>query len=123
MVQCLKDLGFRVTTDWPSSLIHVSRGHFANPMPATEDDVFVGNAGTTMRFLTAMVSLGQGRFRLDGVSRMRERPIEDLLCALRQLDVDASSEERDGYPPVIVNAKGIKGGRARIKGDVSSQFL
>src|SRR5258708_33820871 len=68
MIQCLKDLGFRVTTDWPSSLIHVSRGPFADPIPATEADLFVGNSGTTMRFLTAMVTLGHGRFRPEGVT-------------------------------------------------------
>ena len=56
-------------------------------VPASEADLFVANSGTTMRFLTALVSLGHGRYRLDGVPRMRERPIEDLLVALRQLGV------------------------------------
>jgi 3-phosphoshikimate 1-carboxyvinyltransferase len=76
-----------------------------------------------MRFLTAMVSLGRGRYRLDGVARMRERPIADLLDALRQLGVRAVSENGDGFPPVIVETTGLQGGVVRIKGDVSSQFL
>src|SRR5205823_5267078 len=81
------------------------------------------NSGTSMRFLTALVSLGSGRFRLDGVPRMRERPIEDLLTALRSLGVDARSEHANGCPPVVVNASGLNGGHVCIKGDVSSQFL
>jgi 3-phosphoshikimate 1-carboxyvinyltransferase len=60
---------------------------------------------------------------LDGVSRMRERPIEDLLAALRQLGVNAYCEQQNGYPPVIVEADGLKGGKARIRGGLSSQFL
>lgn len=123
MVDSLKALGFRVRADWPNAVIHVRRGEFANPIPAKEADLFVANSGTTMRFLTALVSLGQGRFRLDGVARMRERPIADLLSALQQLGVKAYSEQGNGYPPVIVEAAGLEGGRVRIKGDVSSQFL
>src|SRR5205807_4143584 len=92
-------------------------------IPADRADLFVANSGTTMRFLTAMVSLGHGRYRIDGVSRMRERPIEDLLSALRQLGVRAASEQQNGYPPVVIEADGLRGGRARIHGDVSSQFL
>src|SRR5207244_6834444 len=61
--------------------------------------------------------------RLDGVPRMRERPIEDLLSALRQLGVRAYSEKNNGCPPVIVEADGLDGGRVDLKGDVSSQFL
>src|SRR5262249_23031823 len=85
--------------------------------------LFVANSGTTMRFLTAMVSLGHGRYRLDGVPRMRERPIGDLLTALQQLGVRASAEGKADCPPVVIYADGLGGGRVRIKGDVSSQFL
>ena len=70
-----------------------------------------------------MVSLGHGKFRLDGVSRMRERPIEDLLAALRQLGVQAHSERGDGFPPVVICTTGLHGGQVRIRGDISSQFL
>jgi 3-phosphoshikimate 1-carboxyvinyltransferase len=76
-----------------------------------------------MRFLTALAALGGGRYRLDGVARMRERPIADLLDALDQLGVAATSENGDGLPPVIVQGGGWRGGRVRIRGDVSSQFL
>src|SRR5437667_7756460 len=76
-----------------------------------------------MRFLTAMVGLGSGHYRLDGIPRMRERPIADLLDALQQLGVAAYSEMGNGCPPVIVRADGIRGGRVRVRGDKSSQFL
>src|SRR5262249_20055623 len=84
---------------------------------------FVANSGTTIRFLTAMVALGEGTFRLDGIPRMRERPIRDLLDALQQLGVDARSEFGNGCPPVVVNANGLRGGHVRMKADLSSQFL
>src|SRR5207237_253580 len=119
----LRDLGFHVHADWDKGTIHVRRGPATGPIPAVQADLFVANSGTTMRFLTAMVSLGKGHYRLDGVMRMRERPIEDLLLALRQLGAMAFSERRDGFPPVVVRANGLRGGRVQIKGDISSQFL
>jgi 3-phosphoshikimate 1-carboxyvinyltransferase len=90
---------------------------------ADHADLFVGNSGTTMRFLTALLCLGQGHFRLDGVPRMRERPIGDLLNALQTLGVDVRSEANNGCPPVVLTANGLPGGSVNIKGDVSSQFL
>src|SRR5207253_3153832 len=74
-------------------------------------------------FLTAVVAAGHGEYRLDGVARMRERPIEDLLAALRQLGVSAESEPGNGCPPVVIKSDGLAGGTARLRGDVSSQFL
>ncbi len=103
--------------------IHSNKPREDRIIPAERADLFVGNSGTTMRFLTAMVSLGHGRYRLDGVPRMRERPIEDLLVALRELGVNARSEGGNGCPPVVVEADGLPGGTLRVKGDVSSQFL
>jgi 3-phosphoshikimate 1-carboxyvinyltransferase len=115
---------------------HILAWHFEDPfavevtnpqpdqlIPRDYADLFVGNSGTTMRFLTAMVSLGQGRYRLDGIPRMRERPIGDLLDALGQLGAQAFSEQKNGCPPVVVNASGLPGGRVQIKGNLSSQFL
>lgn len=92
-------------------------------IPASKADLFVGNSGTTVRFLAAMLALGHGEYRLDGVARMRERPIEDLLVALRQLGIDARSESGTGCPPVVIRASGIAGGAAHVAGNVSSQFL
>jgi 3-phosphoshikimate 1-carboxyvinyltransferase len=121
MIECLGRLGIPVACDWPAAqlTLPVTRGK----IPAGGADLFVANSGTTMRFLTALVCLGHGRFRLDGVPRMRERPIQDLLDALRQLGVQIRSEADNGCPPVVVDADGLSGGRVHIRGDVSSQFL
>ena len=91
--------------------------------PPAELELFVANSGTTVRFLTALVALGHGDFRLAGTPRMRQRPILDLMQSLKQLGVNAESETGDGCPPVVVNADGLRGGTATIRGDVSSQFL
>ncbi len=123
MVTALEALGFPVRTDWPGATIHFDPTPGNTVIPAREADLFVGNSGTSMRFLTALVSLGHGRYRLDGVPRMRQRPIEDLLAALRQLGVHAFSEHNNGCPPVIVETTGLDGGRVEVKSDLSSQFL
>lgn len=92
-------------------------------IPVSAADLFVANSGTTMRFLTALVSLGHGKFRLDGVERMRERPIGDLVFALEQLGVSIACEGTNNCPPVVVNASGLAGGSVKIRGNISSQFL
>jgi 3-phosphoshikimate 1-carboxyvinyltransferase len=121
MIDALGQLGLSVDHDPDASTIRVvgSAGH----IPASEADLYVANSGTTMRFLTAMVTCGQGTYRLDGAPRMRERPIEDLLKALRQLGADVKSESQNRCPPVIAQASGLPGGRATVAGDISSQFL
>lgn len=95
----------------------------AGKVPTPSADLFIGNSGTTVRFLTALVSLGEGTYRLDGVQRMRERPIGDLLEALGQLGVSAKSELNTNCPPVVVNSTGLPGGKASVRGDISSQYL
>jgi len=125
MIGCLGALGFHVETRWSESRIRVyseERGQ-VGPIPYQKAELFVGNSGTTMRFVTALVSLGHGRYRLDGIPRMRERPIEDLLSALRQLGVIAHSENGTGCPPVVIESQGLRGGVVRIRGDLSSQFF
>lgn len=123
MIEALRTLGFHIEVDWDSRLVTVSRPANAAIIPKASAELFLGNSGTSMRFLTAALSLGQGRYRLDGTSRMRERPIRDLLEALRSLGVRASSEENNGCPPVCVESDGLDGGRVSIRGDTSSQFL
>ena len=86
-------------------------------------ELFLGNAGTAMRPLAAALCMGTGRFVLDGVARMRERPIADLIEGLQQLGANVSCVPETGCPPVTINANGIQGGTARISGKMSSQFL
>jgi len=80
-------------------------------------------SGTALRFLTAAVALGRGRYRLDGNARMRERPVGDLVSALRGLGVRARASHGDAYPPVEIDADGLPGGATEVAGDRSSQFL
>jgi 3-phosphoshikimate 1-carboxyvinyltransferase len=92
-------------------------------IPATWAELFVANSGTTMRFLTALAALGRGEFRLDGIPRMRERPMGDLAAALRSLGVAVECEGPNECPPIVVHAAGLRGGRTSIGGAISSQFL
>jgi 3-phosphoshikimate 1-carboxyvinyltransferase len=121
MVAALGQLGIEVDVrDGEKTLVvHGAAGQ----VPAFEAELYCANSGTTLRFLTALVTLGHGSFRLDGVERMRQRPIDDLLNALNQLGTHAVAENGDGCPPVVVHANGLRGGEAMIRGDISSQFL
>jgi 3-phosphoshikimate 1-carboxyvinyltransferase len=123
MIQALAALGFQVDTDWNQDAVRVHRDSQAPVIPAERAEIFVANSGTSMRFLTALVSLGHGRYRLDGIPRMRERPVEGLLDALCQLGVKVASVNKPGFPPIVVDAAGLTGGQVRMRGDVSSQFL
>jgi 3-phosphoshikimate 1-carboxyvinyltransferase len=98
----------------------------AGPINAPSDevcDLFLGNAGTAMRPLAAALCMGKGKFVLDGVARMRERPIADLIEGLQQLGANVSCFAETGCPPVSIDANGVKGGTALISGKMSSQFL
>ncbi|MBN2024986.1 MAG: 3-phosphoshikimate 1-carboxyvinyltransferase [Pirellulales bacterium] len=121
MLDSLARLGIAARHDAREQTIDVD-GCAGRP-PAQGAELYVANSGTTVRFLTALVALGRGTFRLDGNPRMRERPIQDLLRALAELGVYARSEAGTGCPPVVVEARGISGGRVAVPGDVSSQFL
>jgi 3-phosphoshikimate 1-carboxyvinyltransferase len=85
--------------------------------------LFLGNAGTAMRPLTAVLSAGVGDFELTGEPRMYERPIGDLVDALRQLGADIHYLKDQGYPPLRIIGTGLNGGKVTIKGSISSQFL
>jgi 3-phosphoshikimate 1-carboxyvinyltransferase len=121
MIEGLRRLGIGIeVTDDGSTLVVEGGG---GEVPALEADLFCANSGTTIRFLTALATIGHGAFRLDGVERMRERPIGDLIDALNQLGASVRSETGNGCPPVIVHANGLPGGTATVRGDISSQFL
>jgi len=119
LVRALSRLGYRLEARGPHIVVHGMGGR----VPATSADLDVRLSGTSMRFLTALVALGRGRFRLDGTARMRERPIQDLLDALQGLGVEAESESGNGCPPVVVRARGLRGGAVAVEGGRSSQYL
>jgi 3-phosphoshikimate 1-carboxyvinyltransferase len=121
MIEALRRLGLDVAHDPEGATIRLSG--CAGEIPSRHAKIFVGNSGTTVRFLTAVLTLGHGTFRLDGTPRMRQRPIGDLLDALEQLGARVTSEAGTDCPPVVVRAAGLPGGRATVAGDISSQFL
>lgn len=98
-------------------------GPIDSPTPEDVQNLFLGNAGTAMRPLAAALCMGKGKFVLDGVPRMRERPIADLIDGLKQLGANVECVKETGCPPVTINADGLGGGEASISGKMSSQFL
>lgn len=119
MLRALEQLGIRVASTG-STLSVTSDG---GPVAADSADLNLRLSGTSIRFLTALVALGDGEFRLDGNQRMRERPIQPLLDALNLLGSNARSVHANGCPPVLVTARGLSGGVATVDGSISSQFL
>lgn len=94
------------------------------PFPVKSVDLFLGNAGTAFRPLTAALALSGGEYRLSGVARMHERPIGDLIDGLRQIGADVVYEGVEGFPPLRVLPGAVRGGGVvKVRGDVSSQFL
>jgi len=117
--KALQTLGFDVQLDEANFTMTVKG--LGGKIPATKAELFIGNAGTAARFLSAFLTLGNGEYILDGEPRMRERPIGDLIGALQQLGVELKA--RNSCPPVEIYAKGLPGGKTKIAGNISSQFL
>ncbi len=100
--------------------IHGCAGNFPNKKAA----LFLGNAGTAFRPLTAVLALAGGEYQLSGVPRMHERPIADLVGALRRLGADITYLGAEGFPPLVIRPAAIRSaGKVSVRGDVSSQFL
>ena len=124
LVSALQNLGFKVFLDPENGSMEIEG--LGGYIPKNQAEIFIGNAGTAARFLTALLTLGQGTFIVDGDSRMQERPIGDLIDALTQLgaNVQASVKHRSlRCPPVKISASGLQGGKTKIAGNISSQFL
>jgi len=117
--KALQTLGFDVRLDEVNCEMTITG--LGGKILATKAELFIGNAGTAARFLSAFLTLGHGEYILDGDARMRERPIGDLIDALTQLG--AELETMKDCPPVKIKASGLRGGKTKIAGDISSQFL
>ncbi len=91
--------------------------------PVKKAELFLGNAGTAFRPLTAALALSNGEYRLSGVPRMHERPIADLVDALRGIGARIDYAGKDGFPPLLIHPGAINAETVKVKGDVSSQFL
>jgi 3-phosphoshikimate 1-carboxyvinyltransferase len=117
--QALQMLGAGIEIQNGNMAIHGTEGRIINPGQA----LYLGNNGTAMRLLTTVVCLGQGPFLLTGSPRLRERPIQPLLAALKELGVQADSEGRPGFPPVMIRAEGLMGGKVILSHIESSQYI
>jgi 3-phosphoshikimate 1-carboxyvinyltransferase len=119
-LQALRALGFDVSGSIPTELYIGAR----RSMSANEVPIFIGNAGTAMRFLTGWLAFTPGRFLLDGEERMRERPIGDLVEVLTKIDGEVEYVDKEGYPPLRIRGKKMRGGfDVTISAETSSQFV
>ena len=121
MLAGLQKLGVKIETLGPNS--YAVHG-VAGPFPVKQAELFLGNAGTAFRPLTAALALSGGDYTLSGVARMHERPIGDLVDGLRQIGVQLEYLQNDGYPPLKLSPSVISlQAPIKVRGDVSSQFL
>ena len=121
MIDALAKLKISFEEDRPGKKIRIQGK--GGRIPVDKAELFLGNAGTAIRPLTAALTLGHGRFVLDGIERMRERPIQDLLDGLNQLGAQVRSINNSGCPPVEIIANGLPGGVTKLSGAISSQYL
>ncbi|PPE71915.1 3-phosphoshikimate 1-carboxyvinyltransferase [Solimonas fluminis] len=93
-------------------------------LPRREADIFVGNSGLSIRTLVAVLAFMDGRYRLSGIPRMHERPIGDLVDALRPLGARIGYQQKEGFPPLLIEPARARAAQpVRVRGDASSQFL
>ncbi|MBO3457929.1 3-phosphoshikimate 1-carboxyvinyltransferase [Aetokthonos hydrillicola Thurmond2011] len=119
--KCLENLEIAIVLNSDLAQIQVTgRG---GEIPAKQADLFVGLSGTTARFISALVALGKGKYRLDGVPRMRERPMGDLLKVLQTGGATINFEGNPGFMPYTIDAQQFSGGHFCLKANQTSQQL
>jgi 3-phosphoshikimate 1-carboxyvinyltransferase len=123
MVMALSALGFAIDANEHARRITLTGG--AGVIPSSGANLEAGGAGTTMRFLAGFLTLGRGRYRLDGNAKMRERPIGALIDAMRALGLEVTSELGNGCPPIVIDttSAAFTGGAVSIDARLSSQFV
>lgn len=121
MLEALEALGVKLENIGENAVRVTGNG---GRLAVKKADLFLGNAGTAFRPLTAALALLEGEFKLSGIPRMHERPIGDLVDALRQAGANIEYLGNEGYPPLKISPADIQSSQAiKIRGDVSSQFL
>jgi 3-phosphoshikimate 1-carboxyvinyltransferase len=119
--EALKSLGFATTGSVQQREVTIGE---RRSMSANEVPIFIGNAGTAMRFFTGWLAFTPGRFLLKGEERMHERPIGDLVDVLLQIGGEVEYVEKEGYPPLRIRGKKMRGGYdVTISAETSSQFV
>lgn len=119
-ITACKDLGAIMKQKGDSLYITGTEGNLS----VKKKELFVGNSGTTMRFLTSFACLlKEGSVTISGIERMHERPIRDLVSGLIDLGANIEYAKKEGFPPLTIHGKGLKGGETTLKGDISSQYF
>src|ERR1700730_628044 len=118
-LEAIRTIGFDVSGTFKEG-VHIGE---RKSMSANEVPIFVGNAGTAMRFMTGWLAFPPGRFVLHGEKRMHERPIGDLVEVLLSIGAEVEYVEKVGYPPLRIRGKKMRGGfDVTISAETSSQF-
>ncbi|MCM8541467.1 MAG: 3-phosphoshikimate 1-carboxyvinyltransferase [Lentisphaeraceae bacterium] len=121
MFEGLKTLGLDISRNLENRTATLTG--CAGPLPNGDFDLYLENAGTAVRSMSAALCLSKGNYRVDGNARMRERPIQHLVDGLLPLGADIKYELNEGFPPLLIKANGLKGGKTSVDGSVSSQYL
>lgn len=122
MLNALELLGvnYELNSNFTECLVHGLGGAFHANRPV---ELYLGNAGTAVRPLTAALCLSHGEFTITGEPRMYERPISDLIDAVIALGAEVEYQQTPGFPPLKIHGKHLLGGSVSIKGNISSQYL
>jgi len=121
MLDSLQRLGVQASHDSATATMTVNGA--GGDFPNKTAELFIGNSGTSIRFLTAMLGFSGGNYKLDGIQRMHERPIGPLVDAIRSLGGGISALSPDDCPPVQIDGQAIAGGQVTLSGSLSSQYL
>jgi 3-phosphoshikimate 1-carboxyvinyltransferase len=120
-LKALEDMGIPISVENDKILVSGKGGKFL-PVPKRKK-IYMGDSGTSYRLFLTTAALAQGEILLSGSPRMQERPIGALVKALNQLGVDVSCVGQKDFPPVLIQANGLPGGRVEIEGTQSSQYV
>lgn len=121
MVDALILLGIPI--DWNKETATLTITGYGGNFPVKQGDIYVGNSGTSARFLTAALARSDGQYRICGKPRMHERPIADLIETIDRLGGNVLSENQNGCPPLLIKGTKEIGGHGAVAANVSSQFL
>jgi len=119
LIEALRALGADIFVQDEDIIVKGTGGKILNP----GRELYLGNNGTAMRFLTGIATLGHGEYILTGDTRLRERPVKPLLDALSEAGIDARGRDGSGFPPIRINAAGFPGGNFILSNIESSQYV
>jgi 3-phosphoshikimate 1-carboxyvinyltransferase len=120
-INALREIGVQIDIKGNDLKVEGRGGEFGPG--SIRKKIYLGNSGTSLRLFLSVAALCRGELLITGTKRMQARPVGPLVIALNRLGVDASCIEQDGFPPVLIRAKGIKGSKVSIRGNQSSQYL